>query len=211
MNDVGLSRYSAFGWESTPCWSLYTVSIYIASLPNPSTFSYVWAISLTYREHLSNSWPCAPGPCGELCSWMHEQMHHDGRHSSQLVLRIDHFLYDSYDITDLNYVSEFCLSFSFGFWLNSNWHDNIKFIDRYSMRFEVKNLSVAYPTLHMHRRIIMSHNLVAEIKSQLPHCKIRTLIALWWDTSSNNPVCLFTPPATKEPSPFICPNSIFIW
>ena len=42
---------------------------------------------------------------------MHDQMQHDGRHSTGFVLRIDCLTYDSYDITDSNFVSEFRLEF----------------------------------------------------------------------------------------------------
>jgi len=34
-------------------------------------------------------------------------MQHDGHHLSQFVLRYDCSIYDFYDITDLNFVSEF--------------------------------------------------------------------------------------------------------
>jgi len=42
---------------------------------------------------------------------MNRWMLHDGSHSYRFVLRIDRSFYESYAITDLYFVSKFCLQF----------------------------------------------------------------------------------------------------
>jgi len=64
--------------------------------------------------------------------------------------------------------------------------------------------------LHMHRRIIMSHNLVTEIKKELTHSKIGKQLAFPHDEMSKISVCISILPQTQEPSPSLCRNPIAI-
>jgi len=50
---------------------------------------------------------CAPGLCGELCSWIHGWIQDDGCRSDRFGVRTDHSFFDTYDITHLNFVSIF--------------------------------------------------------------------------------------------------------
>jgi hypothetical protein len=52
--------------------------------------------------------------------------------------------------------------------------------------------------LHMHRRIIMSHNVVTEIKKMLTQSKIGTVIAFHRDVTSQIPICLSLSPLIQE-------------
>jgi len=65
--------------------------------------------------------------------------------------------------------------------------------------------------LHMHRWIIISHNLVTEIKTKLTRSKIETQIAFHSSTSSKFSIWLSIPPLMQELSSFLCPNPISIW
>jgi len=95
-------------------------------MSSSSSFS---AISMTYQNQFSTSWPWTPGLCRELCSLIWDRMQCDGGHSSQLVLFINHCIYVSYDITDLNSTSEISLEFSCSFltelllagWYHVHW------------------------------------------------------------------------------------------
>jgi len=107
MDDVALSNSRALGWQLMACWSFHLFLINIAQLPQLSSSSSVFSISMTYHKQFETSQPRAPGLCGELCSWMHGWMHHDGRHSDRLVLNTDRSFYDMYVITHLNFVSKF--------------------------------------------------------------------------------------------------------
>jgi len=66
-------------------------------------------------------------------------------------------------------------------------------------------------SLHMHRRIIMSHNLVTEIKNNLTCSKIRTQIAFHRYLTSKIQIYLVIPPLTQKPSPCLRLNSISMW
>ena len=65
--------------------------------------------------------------------------------------------------------------------------------------------------LHMHRRIIMSYNLVTEIKKKLTRSTFGTQIAFHRDMTSKIQICLFVCPLTQDPSPRLCLNPISIW
>jgi len=65
--------------------------------------------------------------------------------------------------------------------------------------------------MHMHRRIIMSHNLVTETKKMLRGRKIGTQIAFRRDMTSNIHICILIPPMTRELSPCLRQNLISIW
>jgi len=107
INDVGPSHSSAFGWQLTAYTSVHSFLIYLALLPHLLSCSSFSAISITYHKQFSTSRLCAPGLCSELCSWIHDRMQQNGRHSFNFVLRFDRCIYD--DITDLYFVSEFRL------------------------------------------------------------------------------------------------------
>ena len=55
--------------------------------------------------------------------------------------------------------------------------------------------------MHIHRPIMVSHNLVTEIKDQLTCNKICTQIAFHRVMTSKSQICHFIPPMTQEPSP----------
>jgi len=63
----------------------------------------------------------------------------------------------------------------------------------------------------MHRCIVMSQNLVTEIKKNLTRSKIGTQIAFHRDTTVKIQICLFIPPQTQEPSPSHRLILISIW
>jgi hypothetical protein len=65
--------------------------------------------------------------------------------------------------------------------------------------------------LHMHSRIIMSHNVVTEIKQKLTHSKIGKHLASHRDQTPKSTVCTSIVPQTQEPSPSLCQNAISIW
>jgi len=66
-------------------------------------------------------------------------------------------------------------------------------------------------TLHMHRRIIMSHNLVAEFQQKQTHSKIGKQLAFHSEQTSKITVCTSIVPQTQEPSPSLRQNPISIW
>jgi hypothetical protein len=70
---------------------------------------------MTHNKQFQISERCAWGLCGDLCSWKHGWMWHDGRRSDRLVLSNDRSFYDTYDITHLTFVNIFCHSYSFYF------------------------------------------------------------------------------------------------
>jgi len=70
---------------------------------------------------------------------------------------------------------------------------------------DIESRTVQWPFrhLHMHRQSIISHTMVTEIKNKLPCSTIDTCIGFQRDTQSKTESCLFSPPATHEPSPFL--------
>jgi len=80
----------------------------------------------------------------------------------------------------------------------------------YQHDLESATLAWGVQTLHMHRSIIMSHNLVTERQKKLTHSKIDTQIAFQGDSSSPIGICLSIPPAMQKPSPLLCLNPIAI-
>jgi len=112
INEVGLSRCSAFGRQLTAYLSTHWFWIYSARHPHLSSSSSFSAISMTYHKQFSISEPCAPALWRELCSWMHDRMHHDSRNSFSFASGFDGCINYSYDITDLYFATEFRLWFS---------------------------------------------------------------------------------------------------
>ena len=106
-NDVDQSHSRAFGREFTACRTCHSFVVNIARLAHLSLSSSFSSISKTYHTRFQISQPCARGLCGELCSWIHGWMQHDGRRSDWFVLSTDRSFYDTYDITYLNFVSIF--------------------------------------------------------------------------------------------------------
>ena len=115
IHDVCLSRSSAFGEQFTGCRSIHWFSIFIARLPHLPLSTLSSSISMTYRKQSSNARPWAAALWAELCSWMDGSMQHDGCHSSQCAFHFDCSFDDTYDITNLNFVSKFGLYFSIDF------------------------------------------------------------------------------------------------
>jgi hypothetical protein len=65
--------------------------------------------------------------------------------------------------------------------------------------------------LHMHRRILMSHNLVTEIKQKLTRSKIGKQLAIHCDQTSKITDCTSNLLQMQEPSPSFLWNPISIW
>jgi len=74
-----------------------------------------------------------------------------------------------------------------------------------------RNFTWCIEPSHMCRRIIMSHNLVTEIKKKLIHSKIGKQLAFHCNQTSKITVCISIHPQTQEPSPSLCRNPISIW
>jgi len=65
--------------------------------------------------------------------------------------------------------------------------------------------------LHIHKQIMMSHNLVTEIKKTLACSTVGTRIAFQIDMTSLIAICLSIPQAMHELSTFLCRNPISVW
>jgi hypothetical protein len=68
---------------------------------------------MTYHKQFEISQQCAPGPCGELCSWIPGWIKHVGCHSDRFFMRTNRSFHDTYDITHLNFVSTLCQKYWF--------------------------------------------------------------------------------------------------
>jgi hypothetical protein len=120
INDVILPCFSAFGQLFTTWKCSYWFEIYIVWLSHHSLSSTFSSISKMYHMQFSKSWPCASGLSGELRSWMHGLMQHNGSHSSRFRLGIDCSFDASYDITDLNRLVYFVSYLGFAFKFKCN-------------------------------------------------------------------------------------------
>ena len=89
-------------------------------------------------------------------------MQHDGCHSSGFVLRIDRSSFDLYDTTQKKKFVTFCLWVGFGFSLNGDRQDIIKFVSRLSTWFGVWNFRMGCMTL--------AHPQTNHHDSQFVHC-----------------------------------------
>jgi len=107
MDDVARSSSHAFGRQFAACWSFHKFFISIAWLPHLSSSISFFSICMMYHREFQISQPWAPGLSGELCSWMHGWMHHDGRPSDRFVSSTGHSSYDPDDITYWN-VARYC-------------------------------------------------------------------------------------------------------
>jgi len=65
--------------------------------------------------------------------------------------------------------------------------------------------------LHMHRRVIMTHNLVTQIKKMLTGSKIDTQSGFHRDMMSKVKISISVALITQELSPYLCLNPICIW
>jgi hypothetical protein len=65
--------------------------------------------------------------------------------------------------------------------------------------------------LHMHRGILISYNLVTEIKQNLTRIKIGKQLTFHRDQTSKSTVCTTILLRTKDPSPSLHRNPISIW
>jgi len=74
-----------------------------------------------------------------------------------------------------------------------------------------RNPSWCVGPFKMHRWIIMSHNLVTEIKEILTRSKIGTQFASHRDMMSKIQICLYIIPMMQGPSPCLRPDTISIW
>jgi len=168
------------------------------------------SIRMTYRKQLWISQPCAPVLWGELCSSIHGWMLHDSHHSDRFVLSTDLSFYVFYDITHLYYVSKFVTNFVFAFSLDSNRHKIFHLLVFLLPDLEPKPFAWCEWPLHMHWQIIVSHNLVTEIKKMLTHSQICTQIPFQWDMTSKDSICLSIPPVMQELLPFLRLNLISV-
>jgi len=76
---------------------------------------------------------------------------------------------------------------------------------------DFRTFTSCVPPLHMHRQIIMPHNLVTQIMPKLTRSKIGKQLAFHRDQTSKGTVCTYILPQTLEPSPSLCLNPISIW
>jgi len=79
--DVAILHSSTFSRQFGACRSNHHFLINIAWVSHHSWVSSFSSICITYHEQFSKSRPCEPGLRGELCSWMHGGMQHDGCHA----------------------------------------------------------------------------------------------------------------------------------
>jgi len=77
--------------------------------------------------------------------------------------------------------------------------------------FDSRTFTWSVRPLHIHRRIIMSHNLVTQIKKKLTHSKISKQLAFHHDQMSKITVCTSIVEQTQELSPSLRQNPISIW
>jgi len=108
LNNVAILHSSAVGWQFAACRSSHYLLINIAWVSHHSWSSSFSSISMTYHKQFPKPRPCGQALSGELCSWMHEGLQHDGCHACRFVLHFDRSFYDLYDITYLKVVGEFC-------------------------------------------------------------------------------------------------------
>jgi hypothetical protein len=64
-----------------------------------------FSIDVTYHNQFQSFQPCARGLCGELCRWIHGEMQHDSSHWNRFVISPLRSFHDTYDITQLNFLS----------------------------------------------------------------------------------------------------------
>jgi len=108
INDIAILRSSSFARQFAACRSSHYFVINIAWVSHHSWSSSISSISMTYHTQFSESRPCGPGLSGELYSWMHEGMQHDGCHAYRFVFPFDRSFHDWYDITYSKVVHKFC-------------------------------------------------------------------------------------------------------
>ena len=109
MNDIGPSQFSTSGREYTAYRFMHSFLTSMAQLSPISISSSLSSISMTYLKQFSKSRTCAASLSKKFCGSIHGLMQCDGCDSSGFGLRNDRIFYDSYDITNLNYVSTFRL------------------------------------------------------------------------------------------------------
>jgi len=102
-----------FSWLPMACRSFqkYLMNIAWYALfyyPAPPS-QFQWPI----KNNVSNSQPCAPDLCGQLCISMHRWILLHNCHWHRFVLSTDCSFYDLYDITHLNFVVKLWYKFSF--------------------------------------------------------------------------------------------------
>jgi len=77
-------------------------------------------------------------------------------------------------------------------------------------QLDLESRTFAWPArpLHMHRKIILFHNLISEIQQSLTQSKINTQCDFQSDMSSKLTIWQSIPPLTQEPSRFHRPNPV---
>jgi hypothetical protein len=106
--DIALSDSCAFATQFMAYWSFTFFLINIAQHPHLSSCSSFSSNSMTYHKQFQIFQLCAPGLCGELCSWRLGLMQYNGCNSDRCVLGTDHSSYHSYDIPCSNFVCIWC-------------------------------------------------------------------------------------------------------
>jgi len=79
------------------------------------------------------------------------------------------------------------------------------------LSLECRTLKWPVWPLHMHRRIIILHTLVTEIKTMLTHNNIRTSITFHEDMSSIIVICSSSPQTKNKQLQFVYRNPIAVW
>jgi len=95
-NSLHIDLYTSF-WYFSPDF---------LDFPHPAHS--LWFLRPT-RSKFSKSQQCAQGLSREWCSWTDCGIQYDRRHSSQFMSCVDCFIDNTYDITDLHVVCEFCV------------------------------------------------------------------------------------------------------
>jgi hypothetical protein len=115
MNELDPSWFSICDQQFTVQKLIDEFSIYVAWPPHHSSSSWFSLTSMTYLKQWTISLVFAEGLSGELGSWQCRLKQPDGCYCSGFRMCIDRFLYEWYAITDLKFVSKFCLKFRFCF------------------------------------------------------------------------------------------------
>jgi hypothetical protein len=77
-NDVALSHSCSFALQLTACRSYPQFLVNIARLSHHSLSSTFSSTSMMNHKRFQITQRCAPCLCGELCSWIHGWIQHDG-------------------------------------------------------------------------------------------------------------------------------------
>jgi len=166
---------------------------------------------MTNHKQFNLPEPCAPGLCEELCCEIYGLIPHDSCHADGFVLSTNRFFYESMArMTSLTYILlvYFITNVSFVFSLNPKGEQKSSWFAILQPDLNSGTLAWWVRRRHMHRRIIMSRNLVTKTQKKLTESKIGRQIAFHRDMTSKMSICVSIPPLAEEPSPCLRPNPI---